>query len=103
MGHRRISESWETAKARASDRGAKISRAPIGYQREENGTLREDPELGPVIAQAFRAAAARGLHAAVDHLQANAPARAWTTSSVRRTRRPAPHLVVLERRRRYLA
>ena len=84
MEHRRLSESWETAKARAIDRGAKISPTPIGYQREPDGTLSEHPQLGVVITQAFRAAAARGLHAAVDHLQANAPGHAWTTSSVRR-------------------
>jgi hypothetical protein len=46
MERRRISESWETAKVRALDRGAKIGRTPFGYRRAEGGRLGDAQGVG---------------------------------------------------------
>jgi site-specific DNA recombinase len=79
-----IKAGWITAKTKAIDRGAHIGPCPFGYLAHEDGTLRIDPDRGPVVTQAFRVAADNGLHAAVAYLRANAPDRMWTTFTTRR-------------------
>ena len=75
---------WVEAKGRAIQRGAKISRAPLGYRRIGDGTIAPDPVVGEHVRRAFHVAASQGLHAALDHLAQVVPERAWTTTKVRR-------------------
>jgi DNA invertase Pin-like site-specific DNA recombinase len=97
MEWRRYAARWEVAKTRAVERGAKISRAPVGYRRVEGGSLKPDPVEAPVIAEAYRLAATENLRASVDYLQAAkltnphgtrynkaGSERRWTGSTVRR-------------------
>jgi hypothetical protein len=63
---------WKTAKARATERGAKIGPTPFGYQRadEDDGVLQPHPDLGPVVTRAFDIAArVRAAAAAVGQSQ----------------------------------
>lgn len=78
-----IKAGWVTAKTRAIARGAHIGPTPVGYLRNDDGTLRVDPDQGPVVAEAFRIAADTGLHAAVTYLRAHARGT-WTAFTVRR-------------------
>lgn len=78
-----IKAGWRTAKARAVERGAHIGPTPYGYLRAADGTLEVDPERGPVVTDAFHAAR-DGVHAALALLDARAPERTWTTTTVRR-------------------
>jgi len=79
-----VKASWETAKTRAVGRGAKISRTPYGYQRQDDGTLQPDPAQAPIVAEAFHRARDHGLHATIDYLTETVPQRTWTTTTVRR-------------------
>lgn len=83
MERRRLSEPWETAKARALDRGAKIGPTPFGYRRAPDGTLEPHPKQAPMSPEAFLRAR-DSLAAAVDYLQLSAPGRVWTAFTVRR-------------------
>lgn len=76
---------WKTAKGRAVDRGAKISRTPFGYGRRPDGGIEPDPDSAPIVLEAFTRAAQVGIDAAVDYLKESAPERTWSTFTVRRT------------------
>ncbi len=84
MERRRLSDSWDTAKTLAMDRGVKIGPTPLGYQREADGTLSEHPQDGPIVREAYRLAALSGLDAAITYLAREVPSRGWTTSTTRR-------------------
>lgn len=94
MERRRLSDSWETAKDRAMDRHVKIGPTPFGYQRCDDGRVEPDPDQAPIVREAFRLAAERGLDDAVAYLDGlgivhttgkrSGRPRAWTTSTVRR-------------------
>jgi site-specific DNA recombinase len=79
-----IKAGWRVAKARAVERGAHIGPTPYGYKRADDGTLEVDPECGPVVTDAFHAAARDGIPAALRLLDVRAPERTWTTTTVRR-------------------
>jgi DNA invertase Pin-like site-specific DNA recombinase len=87
---------WEAVRDRFADsqdkaykRGAHIGRTPFGYQRitddadPKAGCLVVDPETGPIVTEAFRIAAADGLHAAMAYLNERVPQRRWSTDDVR--------------------
>jgi hypothetical protein len=67
---------------------------PLGYRRRPDGTLEQDPQEAPVVAEAFERAARTSLAAALDYLggldlvhEAGKPKdrpRTWTTGTVRR-------------------
>jgi len=89
-----IKAGWRVAKTRAHERGAKIGPTPLGYRRRPDGTLEQDPQEAPVVAEAFERAARTSLAAALDYLgrlelvhevgkRKDRP-RAWTTGTVRR-------------------
>ena len=93
MERRRLSESWEDAKTRALDRGARMGPTPFGYLRDDNGTLVSHPEHGKIVTEAFKRAARDGVPAALDYLRAKAPDdRAWTAFTVRRMLRNRSYL-----------
>lgn len=75
---------WKTAKARAVERGAKISPTPFGYKRERDGTLSPHRSEAAIVREAYACAARNGQHAALDYLRAAASTRTWTTSTLRR-------------------
>jgi DNA invertase Pin-like site-specific DNA recombinase len=79
-----VKAGWVEAKTRAVTRGVPISRTPFGYQRRDDGTIEPDPATGPVVAEAFKVAAAQGLAAAMDYLIEAWPQRRWNTTKVRR-------------------
>lgn len=79
-----IKASWIVAKERAVRRGAKISRTPWGYQRNEDGTLSPHPERAEIVSEAFRLAASENIQAAMTYLRRVAPERGWNTTKVRR-------------------
>lgn len=79
-----IKAGWIAAKTRAIKRGVHIGPCPVGYQRNDDGTLALDPDRAPVIREAFRIAA-RDIHQAIDHLTEHAQWRTWTMFTVRRT------------------
>lgn len=84
-----LSKGWETARGRAVERGAFIGKAPIGYQkiRDKNdpqvGALEADPDMAPIVREAYRHAARDGIHTAARYLKAHLPGR-WTTFQARR-------------------
>lgn len=84
MERRRISDSWNHAKARATDRGVKIGPTPFGYRRLDDARLEPDSVYGPVVSEAFRLAAQHGLDDALAYLAEHGNSRTWTTSTVRR-------------------
>ena len=84
MQWRRYKRQWTTAQDRATKRGVWIGPAPLGYTRTADGTLRLDRRTAPVVRDAFKIAAADGLHAAARHLEARAPSKRWRKSDVRR-------------------
>jgi DNA invertase Pin-like site-specific DNA recombinase len=98
MQWREYDRRWRTAKRRALERGAKISRAPLGYVRNGDGSLKPNPETAPIVKRAFDLAASDGPRAAKDYLNevdvvnpAKHPktgeygeTRTWTTATVRR-------------------
>jgi DNA invertase Pin-like site-specific DNA recombinase len=79
-----IKAGWLAAKTRAINRGVHIGPCPIGYRRNEDGTLAVDPDHAGAIAAAFRVAADRGINHAVDFLIAEVPERTWTAFTARR-------------------
>jgi DNA invertase Pin-like site-specific DNA recombinase len=79
-----VKAGWRGAKARATERGAKVGHTPLGYTRGDGGKLVLDPVMAPVVAQAFQLAAGRGLSAAMAHLEEHVTDRRWTTTTVRR-------------------
>jgi DNA invertase Pin-like site-specific DNA recombinase len=83
MERRRISDSWETAKTRAMDRGVRIGPTLIGYLRAES-TLIIDPVRGPIISEAYRVAAREGIDAATEYLRRALPERRHTVFYTRR-------------------
>jgi DNA invertase Pin-like site-specific DNA recombinase len=76
--------NFEESKRRAMQRGAYVSRTPFGYERRDDGTLKPHPEQAKHVTEAFRLAASRGLRAAHEYLEQNAPERVWTLTTVRR-------------------
>src|SRR4051794_8176899 len=64
---RTLAESWEDAKGRALDRGAKIGPTPLGYRRRDDGTLEPHPERAEYVREAFRLAR-EGIPAVVAYL-----------------------------------
>ena len=93
-----ITASWATAQERALDRGAFVGKTPYGYQRITDkshpsvGCLREDPDTGPIVREAYRIAARDGLHAAVTYLREAAPEKRWRTFDARRLLRNRAYL-----------
>ena len=83
MERRRMSDSWDTAKTHALQRGAKPGGTPFGYEREADGTLAIHPERGAIVTEAYRIAARDGIDAAREHLLTHAPGKAWRPSRVR--------------------
>jgi len=79
-----VKAGWKTAKSRAIARGVHIGPTPFGYVARDDGTLKVDPDCGPVVTEAFAVAARDGLSAAVTFLQRRASERTWTTSTTRR-------------------
>jgi site-specific DNA recombinase len=90
---RTLAESWEDAKGRALDRGAKIGPTPFGYRRRDDGTLEEHPERADIVREAYRLARP-GVPAVVEYLnglglvheegkRAGRPL-SWTAFTVRR-------------------
>ena len=109
MERRRLSESWEDAKTRALDRGARMGPAPFGYERADDGSLKPHPRWARVVKRAFVLAARDGVDAALAHLRKEAPAapipaqpgdrrkrspdhRTWTAFTVRRMLRNRSYL-----------
>ena len=84
MERRRISDSWDIAKSRATDRGVKIGPTPFGYRRLDDARLEPDPVYGPVVSEAFRLAAQQGLDRPHGHRAEHGNGRTWTASTVRR-------------------
>lgn len=95
-------EGWKTAKSRAMDRGVKIGPTPFGYRRRNDATLEPHPKHGPMVAEAFRRAAAGSVQDAVEYLDAlgvvhdegarAGRTRTWTTSTTRRLLRNRVYL-----------
>jgi DNA invertase Pin-like site-specific DNA recombinase len=71
--------------------GKHVARTPIGYERR-GGKLYEHPTLGPIIRRTYELAAREGLHAAIDYLREQVPARRWDTDHVRRLLRSPTYL-----------
>ena len=78
-----LTASWQTAQQRAVDRGVWIGQTPFGYWRTLSGRLEPDADSGPIVREAFKTAAAGGLHAAMRYLAAEVPRRRWRTDEVR--------------------
>lgn len=78
-----ISTGWRVAKGKAIDRGVKIGKPPIGYERDEDGVLRPSSEADTVKA-AFGLAGKEGLSVAMKYLKEQRPDRVWTLSTTRR-------------------
>jgi len=70
-------------KMRGVRAGKKTSVPPFGYLKAADGTLEPDPKTAPVVREAFRLAAAEGVHAAARHLT-EALGRAHNTQRTRR-------------------
>ena len=73
-----IKAGWRVAKTRAHERGAKIGPTPLGYRRLPDGTLEQEPQQAPVVAEAFERAARTSLAAALElsrRARARAPGR----------------------------
>lgn len=87
-----ITEAWSTAQQHAIERGAKVSRAPYGYQRRTDGVLEPHPVESTHMRRAFDLAAAQGTAAATRYLTENAPGRDWTPSTVRATLKKRTYL-----------
>jgi DNA invertase Pin-like site-specific DNA recombinase len=68
MERRRMSESWEEAKTRALDRGARMGPTPFGFERDSDGRLQLHPRWAPVVEKAFKLAADHGVDAALKYL-----------------------------------
>jgi DNA invertase Pin-like site-specific DNA recombinase len=90
MQWRRYQAAWATSRERAHERGAQLTKAPLGYRHAADGAgrLEPDPRLGPLVSKAFDIAAARGIKPAQLFLQehdAGAPVNRWSLPTVRRT------------------
>lgn len=81
---RRFRTKWGDAQRKAVARGVWIGPAPFGYVKGDTGTLEPDPDTGPIVTEAFRIGAARGLHATMTYLEGAAPERRWRTDEARR-------------------
>ncbi len=84
MERRRIADSWDQAKVRAMDRGARVGPTPIGFERRPDGTLDAHPDHAACITEAYRRAARDGVRAAMTYLQGAIPNHSWTMSTTRR-------------------
>lgn len=80
---RRLGDSWDEAKTRAMERGAKIGPTPYGYERDD-GVLVLHPTEAPILAEAYRLAALDGIEAARAHMLRAAPERASSNYTTRR-------------------
>jgi DNA invertase Pin-like site-specific DNA recombinase len=85
-------ESWNVAKERSIERGAKIGPTPFGYVRADAGLIEPDPVYGPVVTEAFRRAADDGIPAALDYLLEHGNGRTWSAFTVRRMLRNRSYL-----------
>ncbi len=79
-----IKAGWVTAKTRAIGRGVHIGPTPLGFERNDDGTLAVDPERGPIVTEAFKVCARDGLSAAMEMLRRRSPERTWTAWTARR-------------------
>jgi hypothetical protein len=94
MERRRMSESWEEAKTRALDRGARMGPTPFGYERDEDGRLKPHPKWARVVTETFKRAARDGVDAALEYLHEKVPAYPTMTRSSeggKRRKRSADH------------
>jgi len=93
MERRRMSESWEHAKNRALDRGARMGPTPFGYERSEDSLLVPHPKWARAVAHAFKLAATDGVDAALQYLRrVGSGQRTWTAFTVRRLLRNRSYL-----------
>jgi Recombinase zinc beta ribbon domain/Recombinase len=80
-----ISAGWQTAQARAIERGAKVSRANVGYLKTPDGTLTPDPDTASHVIEAYNlSAASQDVSSACRYLIQHVPGYAWTTATTRR-------------------
>lgn len=78
-----ISSGWQSAKTRAVERGVKVGRAPMGYEKNEDGVLVLSEEAD-LMREVFRLAGRGSLQPVLSLLKKNRPDRAWTMSTIRR-------------------
>ena len=78
----RLKAGWDTSKRRAVERGAKISRAPLGYHADSDGRLQIDDDTADHVREAFKRAAGaqpdRKVQAAMDYLKSAGIERTFT-------------------------
>ena len=80
-----IKAGWIVTKSRANGRGVHIGPIPFGYLANDDGTLKVDPERGPIVTEAFAIAARDdNLAGTIAFLRQRAPERTWTTFTTRR-------------------
>lgn len=79
----KAAERYRLSQANAIKAGKHVGPTPLGYRRE-HGRLHPHELYGPVITEAYKLAARRGLHAAIDHLERMVPQRSWSTDSTRK-------------------
>jgi DNA invertase Pin-like site-specific DNA recombinase len=80
-----IKAGWETAQARAMDRGVKLGPTPFGYTRLSDSTLAPHSTEAELVSEAYRLAALAGVESAAEYLRHAEPAREWNSATVRRT------------------
>jgi DNA invertase Pin-like site-specific DNA recombinase len=80
----RLTDSWAEGLKRAVARGVWIGPAPFGYRRTDAGTLEVFEPEARIVREAFRLAAADGLHAAMRYLAQAAPDKRWRTDEARK-------------------
>jgi DNA invertase Pin-like site-specific DNA recombinase len=79
MERRKLTENWAIAQGRAIGRGVAMGHAPFGYRRGDDGRLEADGWNAGIVADAYRVAGKRGIHAAVAYLKYAAPyGRQWS-------------------------
>lgn len=78
----RLKAGWDVSKRRAVERGAKISRAPLGYRANSDGRLQVDPDTAEHVREAFKRAAGaqpdRKVQAALNYLRSAGIERTFT-------------------------
>lgn len=80
-----IKAQWDITNGRAFERGAYITRTPVGYQREADGTITPHVVDGPLMREAFLMAGRQGVAAAARFLDGQLSVeRVVTTATVRR-------------------
>jgi DNA invertase Pin-like site-specific DNA recombinase len=79
-----LKAGWKTAKSRAIREGRQIGPTPPGYRRarvrngKPHGAFVPDPDTGPAMTAAYRAAAREGLEAAIPILREAFPTKTFT-------------------------